>query len=181
MNPIALPLPEQIVALVASQAARAAMLDLAARLATAGPLRVLDGGNHFNAYIVAREVRRRTARLEETLDNIRLARAFTCYQMLALLAGCPRDSGPVLVLDLLSTFYDDSVPLAECRRLLAEAMRHIQRLARCGPVVVSARPPARACPERVVLVDDLQAALPTAFLQEEALPQPVQQPALFAW
>jgi hypothetical protein len=48
---------------------------------------------------------------------VRLSRAFTCYQMLALLAETPAGGPPTLVLDLLDTFYDESVPLHESRRL----------------------------------------------------------------
>ena len=156
------------------------MLELAGQLAARGPLRVLDGGNHFNVHIVARTVRRLTARLEEALANIRVARAFTCYQMLALLDDVPAGSTPTLVLDLLSTFYDESVPLFECQRLLDAALAQLQRLGQAGAVVVSARPPAQACRERLVLVEAFAAALPTGFLYpQESRLRPVLQPALF--
>jgi hypothetical protein len=65
------------------------MLDLAARLALRGELRVLDGGNSFNAYTVARNLGRLVggggSALEEALQRIQVARAFTCYQVLTLL------------------------------------------------------------------------------------------------
>lgn len=179
MNAITVPLTKQVVVLVAPLAARDAMLDLAAKLSLAGPLRVLDGGNLFNAYRVARAVRRQTALLEDALNGIRLSRAFTCYQMLALLAETPPGATPVLVLDLLCTFYDESVPLAETRRLLDLALSHLRRLAQHAPVVVSTRPPAQSGRERLALLDRLQEELPTHFLYPEALPEPVLQPALF--
>lgn len=181
MNQIALPLSQPVMVLVAPQAARDAMLDLAARLALHGPLRVFDGGNHFNAYTVARSLRRQTARVEETLGNIRMARAFTCYQMLALLGGTRTGSTPTLVLDLLCTFYDDSVPLREARRLLDAVLVEVERLGRGGPVVISTRPPAQAGPERLALVDALREALPARFLYPaEALPAHARQMRLFA-
>ena len=180
MNQIALPLSQQVTVLVASLAARDAMLDLAAHLALHGPLRVLDGGNHFHAYSVARSLRRQTARMDEMLGNIRVARAFTCYQMLALLSNTPAGSTPTLVLDLLCTFYDDSVALYEARRLLDSVLAELRRLGQGGPVVVSTRPPAQSGPERKVLVDVLREALPVHFLYpEEALPAPARQLALF--
>lgn len=180
MDTLSLPFSQQVAVVVASGAARQSMLDLAARLAPAGPLCVLDGGNHFNAYLVARAVRRLTPRLEEALANIRLSRAFTCYQMLALLAETQAGPAPLLVLDLLSTFYDESVPLPEARRLLEAAAQHLERLGRGGgPVVVSARPPSYACPQRAVLIDALQAVLPVFFEYPAELPAAACQPALF--
>lgn len=181
MNHIALPLSQPVTVLVAPQAARDAMLDLTARLALHGPLRVFDGGNHFNAYAVARGLRRQTAQVDEALNRIRMARAFTCYQMLALLSAAPAGSTPTLVLDLLCTFYDDSVPLPEARRLLGAVLVEVERLARGGRVVISTRPPAQAGPERLALVDALCEALPARFLYPaEALPAPAQQMRLFA-
>ena len=50
------------------------MLDLAAQLAAHGPLRVLDGGNQFNVYPVARAIRRRTSDLNAALQRIVLSR-----------------------------------------------------------------------------------------------------------
>jgi len=67
-----------------------------------GELRVLDGGNRFNVYPVARAVRRYTPNLTASLGRICLSRAFTCYQMAALLAKTPADGLPILVIDLLA-------------------------------------------------------------------------------
>lgn len=119
---------------------RGLMLDLAASLAESGPLRVLDGGNQFNAYLVARALRSRTVDVQRMLTRIRLARAFTCYQVSALLASEAAVGIPTLVLDLLSTFYDENVPLPERWRLLRQCLVHLRRLSRTAPLVVSASP-----------------------------------------
>ena len=111
--------------LTAPHAASALMLELSARLSAAGDLRVLDGGNRFNVYPVARAVRRYTSDLTGALARIRLARAFTCYQMAALLAETPADGLPTLVIDLLATFYDDNAKLTESQRLLADCIPHL--------------------------------------------------------
>jgi len=130
-------------------AAAQAMLTLAAHLARSGPLQVLDGGNRFNAYIVARQLRRlstfdkasNSPDLRSCLDRIRVARAFTCYQMAALIdQACPGSSWPhqdeasaklssppTLVIDLLDTFYDESAPLAERRRLAEHCMQRLRQ------------------------------------------------------
>jgi hypothetical protein len=118
------------------------MLSLTARLAQRGPLRVLDGGNRFNAYTVARELRR-AGTLDQTqaLSRIRVARAFTCHQVLSLLENTPRQSTPTLVIDLLDTFYDESVNLEERRRLAHKCAGHLRSLSQFATVAVSVRPP----------------------------------------
>jgi hypothetical protein len=132
------------------------MLDLAARLAVRGPLRVLDGGNQFNAIPVARTIRRYTSDLTNVLQDILLARAFTCYQMASLIADSPSGAAPTLVLDLLATFYDENVSLGDSRRLLAGCLLKLQRMGQTGPVIVGAQPPGSECPERQVLLEQLR-------------------------
>jgi hypothetical protein len=118
------------------------MLTLAARMAQRGRLRVLDGGNRFNAYTVARELRR-SGTLDQTraLSRIHVARAFTCHQVLSLLENSPCQKAPTLVIDLLDTFYDESVNLEERRRLAHKCAGHLRRLSRYATVAVSVRPP----------------------------------------
>ena len=177
MDALTFPLSNRLMVLTAPHAAGALMLELSARLLAAGELRVLDGGNRFNVYPVARAVRRYTSDLTGALARIRLARAFTCYQMAALLAETPADGLPVLVIDLLATFYDDNAKLTESQRLLAGCLSHLKRLSQFAPVVVSARPPAPLCAEKGVLADALQAAAGGSW-QLEALPAP-KMPALW--
>ncbi len=95
------------------------MLDLAARLALHGPLYVLDCGNRSDMYRVARTLRFLTHDPVAMLRNIRLSRAFTCYQVVALLEKLSPDAGvPVLILDLQSTFMDENVQMEECKRFV---------------------------------------------------------------
>jgi hypothetical protein len=181
------------------------MLELAARLACRGPVSVLDGGDRFQAHMVARSIRRYlpsgaglTAALERTL----LARAFTCYQMLTLLDEYPDVPGrpsteealpapgpeaealppacpllpPTLVLDLLATFYDENVSLIESRRLLELCIKHLNRLAARAPLAVSIRPP-RPRSDRLVLVERLEAETPQVYRLEP--PSPPEPPRLF--
>ena len=157
MKPTDLPnlLPKRLLVVRANDRHELAMFNLAAEHALAGPLYVLDGGNCINIYPLARALRQRTASLSTALENVRLARAFTCYQMLALLEGTQPDGAPVLVLDLLSTFYDESVPLFESQRLLANALRQLMRLRIAAPLAVSARLPNTAAASRRPLYDTL--------------------------
>jgi hypothetical protein len=158
MDVLTFPLSSRLMVLTAPHAASALMIELSARLSVAGGLRVLDGGNRFNVYSVARAVRRCTSDLAGALTRIRLSRAFTCYQIAALLAKTPADGLPTLVIDLLATFYDDNVQLAESQRLLADCILHLKRLGQFAPVVVSAKPPSPLCVGKEVLADALQAA-----------------------
>jgi hypothetical protein len=160
------PLGNQLMLVVAPHAANPLMLELAARLAVDQPLRVLDGGNRFNVYPVAKAVRRRTVRMEEVLGRITLSRAFTCYQLRALLEESPKTSDPTLLLDMLSTFLDESVPLPESRRLLEQCLPHLRRLAGTAPLVVSAKPMTPISLERQVLLDMLQAAADQCWVLE---------------
>jgi len=60
--------------LIGPRAERAAMIELTAMLALRGPVQILDGGNSFDAYRVARLVRRQTPHLAETLERVQVAR-----------------------------------------------------------------------------------------------------------
>lgn len=123
------------------------LLNLAARLALDAPVRVLDCGNSFNVYPVARTLRGYTPEVSAALGRISVARAFTCYQVSMLLESSPEASTPTLVLDMLATFYDESVPLNERQRLLHKVISQLHRLSRKGRVMVSAyMPPPEASP-----------------------------------
>ena len=171
MDALTLPLSNQIVLLSAPHAAAQLMLELAARLALSGELHVLDGGNRFYVYPVARTIRRYTGELTAALARIHLTRAFTCYQAAAMLADLPTGTRPLLALDFLATFYDESVRLEESQRLLADCIPHLRRLSETAPVVISARPPAAPFTERLPLIEALQEEAAGTW-QLEALPAP---------
>jgi hypothetical protein len=125
--------------LVAPRSAMPLVLDLAAHMACRAPLRVLDGGNSFNVYRLAQTVRGRAPDLRAVLSRIWVARAFTCVQMAALLSEIPNDAAiPTLVLDPLATFYDESLPEEERRRLLLQGVGALARRSQSAPVGVFA-------------------------------------------
>jgi hypothetical protein len=167
--------PPHLLAIVAPHAAAQAMLALAARLALRGALRVLDGGNRFNAYHVARLLR--SLKDEDpaaALARIQVARAFTCYQMTALLEQTLPQGAPTLVIDLLDTFYDESAPLPQRRRLAVRCADHLRRLGQRAWVVVSLRPPQ---PDPTGLSEIICAAADRALFLDEIAPPP--PPRLF--
>lgn len=168
----------QLVLVVGPHAAQEPMLTLAAALARRGPLRVLDGGLRFNAYNLARALRRVTTEIDAALERISLARAFTCYQMESLLAASAVDSMPTLALDLLATFYDENERLAERKRLLRRAVLHLQRLGQGAPVAVSTQPVAANQADRASLLEILRES--ATLVWEVELPAlPALPPRLF--
>lgn len=178
MDALSLPLANRFFVVVAPHAATPQLFELSARLSTAGPLRVLDGGNRYNIYPVAAALRRQTADLHAALERITLARAFTCYQMLALLAQTPMQPIPTLLVDMLATFYDENVTLEESQRLLEACLPHLQRLSTVAPLVVSLKPPHSLASERNVLVDTLCRSADQCW-SLETLPAPNLQPSLW--
>ena len=111
---------------------------LTVQLALVAPLQVLDGGNSFDGLKLARELRRQTRAYHPALSRVLVARAFTCYQMVTLLANTAPDGTPTLVMDLLETFYDENIAFPERQRLLDQALQQLARLSQLAPVFVSA-------------------------------------------
>jgi hypothetical protein len=175
MDTLALTISNHLYVVIGRQAASERMLDLAARLALRGPLVLLDCGNRANPYPLVKELRRLTPDPLQALGNIHSARAFTCYQVVALLEQALSQGSlgrPVLIFDLLSTFYDENVTLGECRRLLEGCLERIDAASRLAPVVVSARREMIKLPERAVLLERICEAASRAGgeIWEEELP-----------
>ena len=130
-------------------------------------LRVFDGGNRFDGYFVARLARRLSPQPDAVLRRIQLSRAFTCFQLAELIETAPAGPEPLFALDLLATFYDESVPLRDTERLLATTIAHLKRLAAAGPVIVGASEPRTLVKGRWTLLDQLHAAAEVAWLQNQ--------------
>ncbi len=141
MRPDSFTQPRQLWLCVAPKAAAADMLALSGYLALGRGARVLDGGDRFNAYRAAHTARLFTADLHTALARVRVARAFTCYQMLTLCRQTPLGDKAYLIIDLLATFEDENVPPQERLRLLRVCIQHFQRWRRGAVVVVSLAPP----------------------------------------
>jgi hypothetical protein len=160
--------PFHLIILAAPFAGSRAMLEIAAHLALYTPLRVLDGGNRFNAREVALLLRHLNAPdLYQALSSIQVRRAFTCYQMTALLEDTPPSSHPSLVIDLLDTFYDESAPLPERRSLIERCMQQLHNLSSLAPTVVSVRPPQPSYADPTGLLEIVQNAGDLLWLPEE--------------
>jgi hypothetical protein len=119
---------------------RKTSLDFIADLAQTGPVRVLDGGNRFDLLSLNRELRRREMALYTALERVRVARAFTCYQITTMLEKPAPGGIPTLVLNLLSTFQDESASLPERLRLLETCLHYLRKNAQHSPVLVILHP-----------------------------------------
>ena len=138
---ITFPVPKRgkISLVVAPRAVVPSLMSMLATLALRGAVIVVDGGNCFDAYTLARCLRRRTHRIQPALKAVQLSRAFTCYQMVAMLAELPIDGTPVIVLDMLATFLDENVHFSKRQRLLESSLNLLRRISEGAPVAVWAR------------------------------------------
>ena len=106
------------------------------RVAMSGPVMVMDAGNCFNPLRLVRHIRQQTIRIHQVLERIRVARAFTCFQVVALLEQTRDPQGPVFIFRPLATFRDEMAPANERLRLLREVDQHIARLQNTVAVTV---------------------------------------------
>lgn len=168
--------PRQLHLVIAPHRAQRQMMTLlTARLALTGSVRLLDAGNCFDGYGLARQLRQQTSYWQQALERVSVARAFTCYQVETLLTEAVADPSPVLVLNLLDTFYDENVKLAERMRLLEVSLAELRRLCRQASVAVSASLPVPNQPGELLGI--LEDAAGQVWSFEE--PQPVEPLRLF--
>lgn len=173
--PFETPLPPKRFLAIGAHALSERMLQLVSALALRQSVAVLDCGNRSNMYAVARLIRPHTADPVSVMRNIRLSRAFTCYQVLAMIQATARHpmSGPLVLLDLLATFLDEDVKLKDSQRLLAHSLDLLTQLSHQVPVVISTRPIPSIAENRNILLEELKACADVCW--EEPLPLPNTQ------
>jgi hypothetical protein len=130
--------PRQWNLLVLPKQYRNRVLVAMAHLAINSPLIVLDCGRQFDSSIVARAARGQ----QEIIDQIKVQRAFICYEAVKLLEKTPTEGFPILVLDFLSTFYDENVKMHTRKFLLESSIKHFQRLSQGAGLAVTIRAPS---------------------------------------
>lgn len=100
------------------------------------PAVFVDGGNCFDPYAVSSFARSHDLDPKTVLQNIRVSRAFTCYQLAALiLEELPQvleatDSEFVVVADFLALFDAADIEEVDARELLQEVVTTARRLCR---------------------------------------------------
>ena len=106
----------------------------AASAAAGSRLSLIEGANRFPAYAIAERGRAFGVDPRDVLHRIRLARAFTAYQLVALVDGWAREvrrARPTWLVahELPQLFYDDDLPEEERGPLLAHVAATLQRVA----------------------------------------------------
>jgi len=164
--------PKQLNLLIMPRQYRNRLLVAMAHLAVNRSLIVLDCGRQFDSSIVARAARGRP----ETMDQIKVQRAFICYEVVKLLERTPAGKTPILVLDFLSTFHDENVKMHTRKFLLESSIKHFQRLSRGGGLVVTIHPASSQ--DDPCLLQRLQSAASNVSVYETAVSDS-QQLSLF--
>jgi hypothetical protein len=101
---------------------------------------LLDGANRFDPYTVSFFARSISISPETLLKKIRMARAFTCYQMATLMGEklvrlfrrertlSPGQETWVILLGPVTTFLDEDVPEREVRPLFERALKRVEEM-----------------------------------------------------
>ncbi len=104
----------------------------------------LDGGNTFNPYAISAIAQQNEIDPRATLERIFVSRAFTAYQLSALifetLENALKKYGSKLVLisDIMSLFLDSDVPTKEALGIFSKAVIYLSELAAKRKVIVVA-------------------------------------------
>jgi hypothetical protein len=164
--------------LVAPSITRPLLLEATAQLALKDSVTILDGGNSFDGYGLARLLRSKTPDLQAALHNVLLSRIFSCYQMKTMLEAYDDTSRPLIVLDMLSTFLDENVRLETRKYLFSVCHTHLQRISRAAPVLVWVRKRSSPLADDSIFVEKLMQDAEKLW-QLESPSSPAVQPALF--
>ncbi len=113
----------------------------------------LDGANRFDPLLLARLARRRGDSPAEWNSRIRVARAFTCFQLTELLVRAPRllqsfPADAVILTAMPELYFDEDVREADALSSFQRGLRALQQLAACRPVAVFSDPFSFATPRR---------------------------------
>ena len=175
-KPIPLIQSKRLILIVSDGWRRDDYIRLLAAVALRGPASIIAGSDWVPGYGLAHEIRRHSVNVKRTLEGLQLSRAFTCYQLLDLLATFIPNKNPLLILDCLHTFYDPDIPLDIRVRTLKQSADQLQRLARSVPIAVIVQPSLEPDYERFY---SMITAISDEVLQAISVPQETLQPNLF--
>jgi hypothetical protein len=181
--------PGKLFCLHGSAAVFRMSLTAAARALSAGvPMTLVDGTNRFDVYYIAEFARRlagqyptgRRRTPEEFLDNIFISRAFTCFQMEAVITDrlpsfvLAKHSPVVIIFGLLDTFYDEQAPFHEVKASLQRILTSLRLLKQQNVSVLLASLDLRpASAERAVLFPTVATAMDRVYtvIEEDGRPR----------
>ena len=148
---------------------------IAAQIIT-GPLFVISGSEWLPAFELTRILRSQTLEVKETLNHLHTVRASTCFRLFDSLANIPSNGEPILLLDVLHTFYDEDISLRVRLFKLRECCRQLKRLALYRPVILVTQ--EMPIEEYEKFIPALRSIADRVFTLEPDLEQ-IRQPALF--
>jgi hypothetical protein len=130
----------------------AAMQELIFRFAMQGDVKVVVGANRISFDRLPLILGDRAGEVYEIMDRILVSRAETCFQMQDVLAYLEPSSSPIVITDMLESFYEKDLSVNEVSLLLKKCVRRIHQLSETAPILISAESNA----ERPVLLETLE-------------------------
>lgn len=115
-----------------------AMQEFIDRLGMRGAVQVIVGGNRISFDHLPLILGEQIGNVYEIMDRILVSRAETCYQMQDVLKTLQPSLMPIVITDMLDSFYEEDLTSKEVTLLLQKCILHIQRLSETAPVVISA-------------------------------------------
>jgi hypothetical protein len=107
----------------------------------------VDGGNTFRLYQVARLAQLHQLNPKEVLERIYISRAFTAYQMTALIMEKLKetvkryDAKLVIISDIAGFFLDRDIPDEEARRVFSQVTAYLSTFAKENQLILIATYP----------------------------------------
>jgi phage gp36-like protein len=104
----------------------------------------IDGGNTFRLYHVSRLAQIHHLNPKQALDKIYISRAFTAYQMTALIMERLKDAVEryhaklVVISDIAGMFLDKDIPDEEARQVFSQVVAYLQNFARQKQIILIA-------------------------------------------
>ena len=122
--------------ILTQNSARTSKTDLIAHLILKGPLFVISGDEWLPAFALPRIIRRHTTQVKAIMGRLYTVRASTCYRLLDSLSSTAPNGEPILVLELLNTFYDEDIHIRTRLIKFRDCCRELKRLSYHRPVMV---------------------------------------------
>lgn len=118
---------------------RAAMQELVDHFGIQGFVQVIVGGNRIAFDHLPLLLGEQIGSVYAIMDRILVSRAETCYQMQDVLAALEPGSAPIVIIDMLESFYEEDLTVQEVTLLLQKCLRRIQELSKTAPILIGSR------------------------------------------
>jgi hypothetical protein len=140
-------------------------------------VRVIVGANRISFDRLLLMLGEQAGSAYEILDRIQVSRAEICYQMFDVLTSLPIDPTPLVIIDMLESFYEEELTPDEVTLLLQNCLDRIYQLSQEAPILIS----ARGDPSRPGLIRMLESYSDMRFYFESPLAEPEATQSSFPW